>query len=87
MNTRPSYAPADERFEHPGPPKAFSIVRHLVVGYLTISALNVAAIVVMRNDAAQMNSAVWTRAAAAARLGPAERLVNSTPTVDIAEQL
>ena len=60
MNTRTSYAPADERVEHPGTQKAFRIVRHLVVGYLTISALTVVAIVVMRNDAARVNSAVWT---------------------------
>ena len=59
MNSRTSYAPADERLEHPGTQKAFSTVRHLVVAYLTISALTVVAIAVMRNDAAQVNSAVW----------------------------
>ncbi len=59
MNTLTSYAPADERLEHPGTQRAFSTVRHLVVGYLAISALTVVAIIVMRNNAAQVNSAVW----------------------------
>ena len=59
MNTRTSYACAGAQIEHPGTQKALGTVRHLVVGYLTISALTVVAIAVMRNNAAQVNSAVW----------------------------
>ncbi len=59
VNTRTSYASAGAQIEHPSTQKALGTVRHLVVGYLTISALTVVAIAVMRNNAAQVNSAVW----------------------------
>ncbi len=41
--------------------KAFSIVRTLLAGYLTISVLTLAAIVLLRNDASVVNPAVWIR--------------------------
>ena len=60
MNARTSYACAGAQIECPGTQKALGTVRHLVVTYLTISALTVVAIAIMRNNAAQVNPAVWT---------------------------
>ena len=42
-------------------PKAFSIVKALLVGYLAVSVLTLAAIVLLRNDASVVNPAVWIR--------------------------
>ena len=39
----------------------FRAIRRLVLAYLTVSVVALAAIVLMRNDAAEVNSAVWTR--------------------------
>jgi uncharacterized membrane protein len=40
----------------------FRNIRRLVLGYFGISVLALVAIVIRRNDAADVNSAVWTRA-------------------------
>jgi hypothetical protein len=42
-------------------PKAFSLVKALLVGYLAVSVLTLAAIVLLRNDASVVNPAVWIR--------------------------
>lgn len=42
-------------------PRAFSIVKALLVGYLAVSVLTLAAIVLLRNDASVVNPAVWIR--------------------------
>lgn len=46
---------------HPRSQTALRGVKLLVGGYLAISVLTVAVIVLMRNDAAAVNAAVWTR--------------------------
>jgi hypothetical protein len=42
-------------------PKAFSLVKALLFGYLAVSVLTLAAIVLLRNDASVVNPAVWIR--------------------------
>ena len=42
-------------------PKVFSIVKALLVGYLAVSVLTLAAIVLLRNDVSVVNPAVWIR--------------------------
>ena len=39
----------------------FRTIRRLLLAYLAVSAAALVAIVLMRNDAAEVNSAVWTR--------------------------
>jgi len=51
--------PATER--QANSPKAFSLVKALLVGYLAVSVLTLAAIVLLRNDASVVNPAVWIR--------------------------
>lgn len=41
---------------------AFRTIRRLVLAYLAVSVAALVAIVLMRDDAAEVNSAVWTRA-------------------------
>ena len=40
---------------------AFRTIRRLVLAYLAVSVAALVAIVLMRDDAAEVNSAVWTR--------------------------
>lgn len=42
-------------------PKAFSLVKALLVGYLAVSVLTLTAIVLLRNDVSVVNPAVWIR--------------------------
>ena len=42
-------------------PRAFSLVKALLVGYLAVSVLTLAVIVLLRNDASVVNPAVWIR--------------------------
>ena len=42
-------------------PKAFSLVKALLVGYLAVSVLTLAAIVLLRDDVSVVNPAVWIR--------------------------
>jgi hypothetical protein len=46
---------------HPRTRTAFRSLKLLVGGYLTLSVLTLVAIASLRNDAAAVNSAVWTR--------------------------
>jgi hypothetical protein len=41
--------------------KAFSLLKALLAGYLTVSGLTLAAIVLLRHDASIVNPAVWIR--------------------------
>lgn len=50
-----------EQLNHPRTQAAFRSTRLLAGGYLGISVLTLVAIIVMRNNAAEVNSAVWTR--------------------------
>jgi cytochrome bd-type quinol oxidase subunit 2 len=47
---------------HPRTAEAFRTIRRLLLAYLAVSVAALVAIVLMRNDAAEVNSAVWTRA-------------------------
>ena len=47
---------------HPRTAEAFRTIRRLLLAYLAVSVAALVAIVVMRDDAAEVNSAVWTRA-------------------------
>ena len=47
--------------QHPRSIAAFRNVQLLVITYLALSVLTLAAIIALRNDAAAVNSAVWTR--------------------------
>ena len=47
---------------HPRTAQAFRTIRRLLLAYLAVSVAALVAIVAMRNDAAEVNSAVWTRA-------------------------
>jgi hypothetical protein len=47
---------------HPRTAEAFRTIRRLLLAYLGVSVAALVAIVAMRNDAAEVNSAVWTRA-------------------------
>jgi hypothetical protein len=46
---------------HPRTARAFRTIRRLVLAYLGVSVVALAAIVLMRHHAAEVNSAVWTR--------------------------
>ncbi|GAA2432567.1 hypothetical protein ACFPFX_28390 [Streptomyces mauvecolor] len=50
-----------ERLNHPRSLAAFRGTKLLVGGYLGISVLTLVAIVLLRNDSADVNSAVWVR--------------------------
>lgn len=54
-------SPAEQHLNHPRARAAFRGAKLLVGGYLAISALTLVAIVLLRDDAAVVNSAVWTR--------------------------
>lgn len=56
-----SVAIAAEDLNHPRSLTAFRSVKLLAGGYLAISVLTLVAIVVLRNDAAAVNDAVWVR--------------------------
>jgi hypothetical protein len=56
-----SVAIAEEDLNHPRTVTAFRRVKLLVSGYFGISLLSLVAIVLLRNNAAAVNSAVWTR--------------------------
>jgi hypothetical protein len=58
MNTR---SIAHEHLAHPRSLTAFQSMKLLAGGYLAISVLALMAIVVLRNDHAAVNAAVWTR--------------------------
>jgi cytochrome bd-type quinol oxidase subunit 2 len=47
---------------HPHTAAAFRTIRRLLLAYLVVSVAALVAIVAMRNDAGEVNSAVWTRA-------------------------
>jgi len=47
---------------HPRTTEAFRTIRRLLLAYLGVSVAALVAIVAMRNDAAEVNPAVWTRA-------------------------
>lgn len=47
--------------DHPRTLNAFRNIKRLVAGYLAIGVLALVAIVLLRNNAAEVNSAVWTR--------------------------
>jgi DNA-binding NarL/FixJ family response regulator len=53
---------AAEDLRDPDVLRAFRSLKRLVGGYLGISLLSLVAIVLLRNDTAAVNSAVWTRA-------------------------
>ncbi|TNC24906.1 hypothetical protein [Amycolatopsis alkalitolerans] len=55
-------SPSDEQLQHPRTVRAFRTLRRLVTGYQAISLLALVAIVLLRDDAAAVNPAVWTRA-------------------------
>lgn len=62
MNARSPYPVAT--FDHDQDPRALAAIRSmrlLVGGYLSISALTLVAIVLLRNDASVVNAAVWIR--------------------------
>ncbi|HEX8929859.1 MAG TPA: hypothetical protein VGA45_13150 [Actinomycetota bacterium] len=46
---------------HPRTARTFRAIRQLLLAYLGVSVAALVAIVLMRNDAAEVNSAVWTR--------------------------
>lgn len=58
MNTR---VLSTEHLQHPRTRTALRTVTLLVGGYLTISALTIIAVIVLRNDPAIVNTAVWIR--------------------------
>ncbi len=47
---------------HPRTAEAFRTIRRLLLAYLAVSLAALVAIVLMRDDAAEVNPAVWTRA-------------------------
>jgi hypothetical protein len=53
--------PIEEHLNHPATRTAFRSVKLLVGGYLAISVVTLAAIVLLRHHAAMVNSAVWIR--------------------------
>lgn len=53
---------AAERLSHPRTVAALRVVTALVSTYVALSVLTVGAIVVMRNNTAEVTDAVWTRA-------------------------
>ncbi len=55
-------ARTEDDLDHPQTRKAFRVIRALVGGYLVLGVVTLGVIVALRNDAAQVNSAVWTRA-------------------------
>jgi hypothetical protein len=54
---------AEEHLNHPRTLTAFRNAKLLVSCYLGISVLSLLAIILLRNDAKEVNSAVWTRGA------------------------
>lgn len=60
MTTTQSMSTSNAALGHPGTAAAFRKIKLLTSGYLGISALAVAAIVLMRHHSAEVNSAVWT---------------------------
>ncbi len=60
-NTRTALAFRHEDLTHPGSLKALRTTKRLAGGYLALSVLTLAAIVVMRDDASVVNDAVWVR--------------------------
>ena len=46
---------------HPRTTQAFRTIRRLLLAYLGVSVAALVAVVAMRDDAAEVNSAVWTR--------------------------
>ncbi|WP_406509912.1 hypothetical protein [Streptomyces sp. NBC_00212] len=52
-----------EHLDHPRSLAAFRSTKLLVGGYLGISVLTLVAIVLLRNDSADVNAAVWVRGA------------------------
>lgn len=61
VQTARTIAISDEDLKHPRSRTAFRKVNLLVGAYLAISLITLAVIVSLRNDAAVVNSAVWTR--------------------------
>jgi len=62
MNARSPYPVATSHHDqHPRNLTAFRSMRLLVGGYLSLSALTLVAIVLLRNDASMVNAAVWIR--------------------------
>ncbi|WP_411122886.1 hypothetical protein [Streptomyces sp. x-19] len=57
---RPSAVPT-EALQHPRSIRAFRGMKLLVGGYLALSALTLAAVFLLRDDAAVVNDAVWVR--------------------------
>ena len=60
MNTQNAYTQSAADINHPRAVKAFRRIKLLVGGYVGISALTLVAIVLLRNHASEVNSAVWT---------------------------
>jgi hypothetical protein len=50
-----------EALDHPRSRSAFRIVKRLIGGYLGLSVLALAAIILMRNNTAEVNDVVWVR--------------------------
>jgi hypothetical protein len=61
VTTTQSITPSYTAVGHPGTAATFRKIKLLLGGYLGISALAVAAIVLMRNHPAEVNSSVWTQ--------------------------
>ncbi|MEV8525124.1 hypothetical protein AB0451_13390 [Streptomyces sp. NPDC052000] len=59
-NPRPTVV-SEESLNHPRSLAAFRGTKLLAGGYLAISVLTLAAIALLRNDAAEVNTAVWVR--------------------------
>lgn len=61
MDTLSPYTQPSAGINHPRTLEVFRKIKILVSCYLGISALTLVAIVLLRNHAAEVNSAVWTR--------------------------
>lgn len=59
---RRTYTPSDADLSHPHTIRAFRNIQRLIWAYLAIGILALGAIVLMRHDSTDVNSAVWTRA-------------------------
>jgi cation transport ATPase len=59
---RRNNTPSDADLSHPHTIRAFRNIQRLIWAYLAIGILALGAIVLMRHDSAEVNSAVWTRA-------------------------
>jgi hypothetical protein len=53
--------PSDDQLSHPRTVRAFRTIQRLVGSYLALGVATVVAVVLMRDDAAEVNPAVWTR--------------------------